>query len=176
MKSILYVGATLMIGASIYGFVDYKNTSHKKEFTDMYVVENKKEPVLVMDEKNIQPVVNPLVKKEPIISDRSLKESNRNEKKVLDKEKGITEDEVILPVKPISEDESIATNGTKTIEKPVVSIDVPADNTIEKKVVKKKRKISSRLFSRAPIREDDELELIQPAKKDGKKTENKGQL
>ena len=33
MKSILYVGATLMIGASIYGFVDYKKTSRNNEFT-----------------------------------------------------------------------------------------------------------------------------------------------
>jgi predicted phage gp36 major capsid-like protein len=41
MKSILYVGATLMIGASIYGFVDYKKTSHNKEFTKMY--DNKEE-------------------------------------------------------------------------------------------------------------------------------------
>jgi hypothetical protein len=36
MKSILYVGATLMIGASIYGFVDYKHTQNKKEFKEMY--------------------------------------------------------------------------------------------------------------------------------------------
>ena len=36
MKSILYVGATLMIGASIYGFIDYQKTSRKKEFTNMY--------------------------------------------------------------------------------------------------------------------------------------------
>ena len=30
MKSILYVGATLMIGASIYGFVDYKKQATTK--------------------------------------------------------------------------------------------------------------------------------------------------
>ena len=36
MKSMLYVGATLMIGASIYGFVDYKQTHNKKEFKEMY--------------------------------------------------------------------------------------------------------------------------------------------
>ena len=36
MKSILYVGATLMIGASIYGFVDYKKASRQNEFTKMY--------------------------------------------------------------------------------------------------------------------------------------------
>jgi hypothetical protein len=40
MKSILYVGATLMIGASIYGFVDYNKTSRSKEFRDMYKPDN----------------------------------------------------------------------------------------------------------------------------------------
>jgi hypothetical protein len=36
MKSILYVGAALMISASIYGFVDYNRTSNRKEFLNMY--------------------------------------------------------------------------------------------------------------------------------------------
>jgi hypothetical protein len=36
MKAILYAGAALMIGASIYGFVDYKSTQNKKEFKEMY--------------------------------------------------------------------------------------------------------------------------------------------
>ncbi len=36
MKSILYVGATLMIGASIYGFVDYKKSQDKPAFKSMY--------------------------------------------------------------------------------------------------------------------------------------------
>lgn len=47
MKSILYAGAALMIGASIYGFVDYKKTSHKKEFKSMYVEEKKKPAVTI---------------------------------------------------------------------------------------------------------------------------------
>jgi hypothetical protein len=46
MKSILYVGATLMIGASIYGFVDYNKTRDKKEFKNLYV-----------DKEAVQPVV-----------------------------------------------------------------------------------------------------------------------
>jgi len=45
MKSILYVGATLMIGASIYGFVNYQQTSKKKEFTNMYKETQPTEPV-----------------------------------------------------------------------------------------------------------------------------------
>jgi hypothetical protein len=36
MKTILYASAALMIGASIYGFVDYKSTQNKKEFKEMY--------------------------------------------------------------------------------------------------------------------------------------------
>lgn len=36
MKAILYTGAALMIGAGIYGFVDYKQTRGKKEFKTMY--------------------------------------------------------------------------------------------------------------------------------------------
>ena len=55
MKSILYVGATLMIGASIYGFVDYKKTSHKKEFTTMYEKKKGKEPVFIADKKITEP-------------------------------------------------------------------------------------------------------------------------
>ncbi|HEX7902277.1 MAG TPA: hypothetical protein VF487_00260 [Chitinophagaceae bacterium] len=66
MKSILYVGITLMLGASIYGFVDYNQTNHRKEFKEMYepakmeapVVEEKKLPVTderagIMESKKI---------------------------------------------------------------------------------------------------------------------------
>jgi hypothetical protein len=46
MKSILYVGATLMIGASIYGFVDYNKSRDKKEFKNMYAEKEVTEPVV----------------------------------------------------------------------------------------------------------------------------------
>lgn len=36
MKTILFTAAILMIGASIYGFVDYRKNSHKKEFKKLY--------------------------------------------------------------------------------------------------------------------------------------------
>jgi hypothetical protein len=36
MKSILYIGAFLMTGACIYGFVDYRKTSNRKEFKSLY--------------------------------------------------------------------------------------------------------------------------------------------
>lgn len=46
MKSILYVGATLMIGASIYGFVDYNNTRSKKEFKNLYAEKEVTQPAV----------------------------------------------------------------------------------------------------------------------------------
>jgi hypothetical protein len=53
MKSILYAGATLMVAASIFGFVDYKKTSNKKEFTTMYEEKKIIEPIIDTDEKDI---------------------------------------------------------------------------------------------------------------------------
>ena len=36
MKAILYVGGAFMVAASIYGFIDYKRTSHDKDFKNLY--------------------------------------------------------------------------------------------------------------------------------------------
>lgn len=36
MKSVFYIGAALMIGAGIYGFVDYKKANQTKEFNSLY--------------------------------------------------------------------------------------------------------------------------------------------
>ncbi len=58
MKSVLYVGATLMIGASIYGFVDYKQTGSKKEFKDMYAGEKVAPTEKVTDSKIFEPVTS----------------------------------------------------------------------------------------------------------------------
>ncbi len=153
MKSILYVGATLMIGASIYGFVDYKSTSHKKEFTAMYEDEKKKEPVVVTDNKTTVPV-----EKKGIAS---------KEKKVVTKKKAANKEEDIVSTKHNTEKVEIATKEITTIEKPLVDIKVSKDSNVEKKVVKKKKKISTKIFSRAPIREEEDLEV--PAKKEVKK-------
>ena len=43
MKPLLYIGAALMIGAGIYGFVDYKKKTQSKEFQTLYREEPKKE-------------------------------------------------------------------------------------------------------------------------------------
>jgi hypothetical protein len=49
MKSVLYVAAALMVGASIYGFVDYSKTKGIKEFETMY--DKKKTENLVLVEE-----------------------------------------------------------------------------------------------------------------------------
>jgi hypothetical protein len=36
MKSMLYIGATLMIGATIYGFVDLRKTNQRGELKNLY--------------------------------------------------------------------------------------------------------------------------------------------
>ena len=62
MKSIFYIGAALMVGAGIYGFVDYRKTNETKEFRSLYeekeirgtnphsTVETERKPVLIQDE------------------------------------------------------------------------------------------------------------------------------
>jgi excinuclease UvrABC helicase subunit UvrB len=63
MKSILYVAAALMIGASIYGFVDYNETSRHKEFTNMYNESETEEPEVVKEEVLADDII-PAVKRE----------------------------------------------------------------------------------------------------------------
>jgi hypothetical protein len=46
-----------MIGASIYGFVDYNKTSRHKEFKNMYTEKKVIEPDLVFDNKITEQVV-----------------------------------------------------------------------------------------------------------------------
>lgn len=158
MKSILYVGATLMIGASIYGFVDYKQTQNRKEFKEMYVEEMKKEPVVISDNNIPEPIVK--------------KESGSNEKKVVAKNQVINKDESITAIKPIAEDEKISVNETKVIEKTSVDIKASKDNG----VTKKKKKLNHKIFSRAPLRdEEEEINLVEPVKTEVKKTETKEQ-
>ncbi len=61
MKSVLYVAAAFMIGASIYGFVDYSKTSRHKEFKTMYDEPEVKQPVVTEEKKQteiIQPEIS----------------------------------------------------------------------------------------------------------------------
>ena len=157
----LYVGASLMIGASIYGFVDYKQTHQKKEFTNMYESKESKAPV-VAEEKKV-PVVE---KKEPAVIVKKTKVPvNKKSQEIKTEE----EEEVIPAIKPISEDAKITDKESKTIEK--TTVDVKTSGKVV--VKKKKKKLNHKIFSRAPLREEEEI-VIEPAK-DVKKAENKEQ-
>lgn len=158
MKSILYVGATLMIGASIYGFVDYKKTSRSKTFTGMYESKELKEPVVI--KTNPAPAIEE--RTEPVFAS----------KKVVSKKEAATEDVVISKTKiGISSAEKIETDPV------VVSTGSLKDNgTTEKYKKVKKRKFSTKSFSRAPLKEEREIvELPVPAKVETKKTGSKEQ-
>ena len=139
MKSILYAGAALMIGASIYGFIDYRQTSHKKEFTNMYT-EKETKPVVAAPAGNYQPKkeTNTVLKLETV-------KNNKKAEKIQNKEMLIDEAEKYAAEKK--------------------------EENISKK---SKRKLNTKLFSRAPLREEIE-ELPAPVKTDSRKIESKVQ-
>ena len=159
MKSVLYVGASLMIGASIYGFVDYKQTSHKKEFTNMYVEEKVTEPVpeIVAEKKDVA-VVSELSK-----TSKTAVTKKRQVKK--DETVGYPASEEITPIKPISEEDLITTGNSKKIEAATVTV-TPSK---EHKIKVKRKKLSTKIFSRAPMKYDVEEVTITTAKTDTKK-------
>jgi len=120
----------------------------------MYVDEKAKEPVVVMPVNKTEP--EPAVKNEVTVKT----------KKAQPQKKLIKEEETITAVKPIADDEKITTGETKNIEKVTVTV-TPAKDDLTKKSMKKRKKISTRLFSRAPLREEEDLP--QPAKTEPKK-------
>src|SRR5258707_14700729 len=125
MKAILYAGAVLMTGASIYGFIDYKKTSRDKEFTNMYKTgENstaiKKSPPVVETKSNEQKKIIDLEKDEPVVI-------NKKSAKVIpvaEEEKSSKEEVTkmtINPVEPIT---------TETVNTAIAS---PKSSSIKKK-------------------------------------------
>ena len=163
MKSVLYVGATLMIGASIYGFVDYKKTSHDKEFTNMYKEQKNTEPVPAVDAGK----TGPAVKKEVTIGVKTMV-----------KKKLPVQKEETTAVKPIADEERMTGKENKVIEKTAVIVTPSKEKVVEKKIVtKKSRKFSTKLFSRGALDERYTKPKIKKAesKEDSEKTENKEQ-
>ena len=80
MKAILYIGAILMVGASIYGFIDYKKSSHDKNFRNLY--ENKEEATKPDERKVLKPAKEILLKNEPIEDEKIKKEGKKKGKKI----------------------------------------------------------------------------------------------
>ncbi len=130
MKSILYVGATLMIGAGIYGFVDYKKTNHNKELVRMY--DSKETTELVSDIKRTE---NTTEKKEPEIKEKA------GVKKLIPKKDEIIEGKVINKEPVITKDETM-------LEKKMSDVSL---NEVVSRNDKRTKKINYKLFSRAPL-------------------------
>ncbi|MFC0774564.1 hypothetical protein [Terrimonas alba] len=107
MKPVLYVGAALMIGASVYGFVDYKKASRSASFQKMY------------EEKKQTPVVTPAQQ-----------------------------------VKPDKQEETIA---KKERTKPEASNKKTSAPLLKTRKATATKKIHYKEFSRAPLREDQEI-------------------
>lgn len=83
MKSVLYVAAALMIGASIYGFVDYSKTSRHKEFKTMYDEPQVKEPVAAEEKTLVNIAPETISKKEQpeVITEKPVKKPVKKIKK-----------------------------------------------------------------------------------------------
>jgi hypothetical protein len=160
MKSILYVGATLMIGASIYGFVDYKKTSQSKEFKTLYAEPKEEQPEAVVTDNKIIPAEEKTTVAKQKITARNKKES--------------TKEEVAPAIKPIDPGDRLETV-KKDIPADNVTTVAPAKENIIVKTVKKKRRFSTKLFSRGAL-DERYIEPVKEAKKSGtKKTEDKEQ-
>ena len=172
MKSILYVGATLMIGASIYGFIDYKQTSQKKEFTSMYAEEKATEPEEITVTEKTKPVVNMGNK---TINQVKKKESIAAINKQENKKRTTSKEEPVTSIRSIANNEKIDIKELKINETTVSAIEIAKESGIEKKVVKK-RKFSTRLFGRGALDERYiEPKKIRKVNSDIKKTEEKEQ-
>lgn len=157
MKSFLYAGAALMIGASIYGFVDYKQTHKKKEFREMYAEKKTGTPVTVaLKDKSETP-------SDPVRSGKTIPAEARKSATVKEK--------TVAPVQPISKEDKMTAEKKEFGKEPGVTA-VPSEESSALKTVKKKRKIRKEFFSRAPLRDEEEL-LIEPVKKEEPKKESK---
>ena len=157
MKSILYAGAALMIGASIYGFVDYKQTHKKKEFKEMYAEKKTEAPVAVAATDE------PVTSKEIAVKEKTKPAVRKKAVAAMEKEAD--------PVQPVADEDKLVTEKKAFGNEPVVTVE-PAEESSALKTVKKKRKLKKEFFSRAPLRDEEDL-LIKPSKEKVKKTESK---
>lgn len=151
MKSMLYVGATLMIGASIYGFVDYKQTHGKKEFREMYAEEKKTTPVAVPAKEEITETVT------------TPPETVKKALKTVKNKPSAPTEEIIEGIEPLSEEDKLATTAN-AISKEELPRPEPSK---ENKIIKKK-KVRKEFFSRGRMPEEEVL--IETPKKETKKS------
>jgi hypothetical protein len=150
-----------MIGASIYGFVDYQKTKTQKEFTDMYRENEKTEPVITPDG-------NPANRVES--KEIAVNEKNRVVKKRVAKndQSVVAKEEAVEVIKPVADEEKMISKDVK-IENTEVTVVPKKENVSEKIVKNKKRKFSTKLFSRGALDEryikEEKIKLDEPKTK-----------
>ncbi len=148
-----------MIGAGIYGFADYNKTSRDKKFSGMY------------DDNKTRTITTPVTTKagetgktEAVVNPETRKEKKRRVASV--------EMTTLLPaLKPVTAAEkNSSVNDIHSGQSMTDELVSAGDQAVSEKVKTiKRKKVKTRLFSRAPIREDYEEEVI-PETKDTKKT------
>jgi hypothetical protein len=145
MKSILYAGAVLMAGACIYGFTDYRKTSTKNEFREMYT-----------EEKQVVPASGELPKEtiEASLAEVSKPQTVARKKSIRPAEESGTDITLTAPERMDGTEMAEIGNSEVTVEPP-------------KKISfkKKKKRLDSKMFSRAPIREVHEEVILVPEEK-----------
>ena len=137
MKAFLIAGIVLMTGASIYGFIDYKDSSRNKKLTKLYRTEK---PSAVVEMKqpakaNKTNVVKeiPEIKKSKVEKKKTVEPVELSVKKTESRMAGKM---TINPVEPVK---------TETVANTVI--------TAKPSSIKKKKKLNYKLFSRAALDE-----------------------
>lgn len=144
MKAILYVGAVLMTGASIYGFVDLSKASKSKDVSNMYKDDGKETAreelkKAVPEEKST--TIEP--KKELTVK------SARTRKAAVRKDQPATATPITTLEKPgklpvlLEKPEAIDVSGKLSIKENT--------NGNRMKDAKKKKKINTKMYSRARV-------------------------
>lgn len=141
-----------MIGASIYGFVDLKNNSHKKEFKNLYKAETPASPAVTEESKNTRPATVAVEKTTGPVKVKKMAKKEEAPK-------------TTKSLKPVPAADRPETSTVKNIEETFVGENLDPSNDVDKKLLKKKKRLSTKLFSRAPIREEEiSLDAEVPAK------------
>lgn len=149
MKAILYIGAFLMTGASVYGFIDYKKSNRSKDLNDLY--ETKKQEVALQDEKA---TASPREQKLQTSKTEKANEPAAKTSANIKRSMPVTVPEVVAEPPKIAAPENIpvAIEEPEAPKSPEASI---KENDERKKITttKKRKKVNHKMFSRAPLDE-----------------------
>lgn len=84
MKPLLYIAAALMMGAGIYGFVDYEKKSRSREMQSLYTKEENrevKEPIPAPDIPEVVPAAVVTTQKEAVVKQKDKAVARKSEEK-----------------------------------------------------------------------------------------------